>query len=939
MKELKEKDLSDLRGLAVVEIYKPDCEPCKGLQTSLEEISGNYSERLDFYKSHFVKSGLGAKLNLDVNNLPIVVLLKDGKKVESFTGAKYVQGFGSKRTSADLGFLEKKLNKFLEKSTETTPVVTTEQNPQSHKSKDLETKLPLSENSLITLRERYLKKDGQGEVIEKPEDMFQRVAKNISQADAKYKKTPKEVKETAKNFYEIMINLEFLPNSPTLMNAGRDLQQLSACFVLPIEDSIYSIFKAAGEGAQVHQSGGGTGFSFSNLRPRNSVVRSTSGVASGPTSFIDVFNVYTETVKQGGTRRGANMGVLRVDHPDIREFIHAKGELNEINTEMVKGIKKEFGLEEDDPYIEKLKRVLIERTQLNNFNLSVGLTEEFMTKLQKNNYFELRDPRAGKVTERVKAVKLLEEIVDQAWKSGDPGVIFLDKMNADNPTPHKGKYEATNPCGEQPLLPYDSCNLGSINVSRFVRDRKIDWDKLRKTVHTGVHFLDNVIDMNKYPLKEIEEMTLSNRKIGLGVMGFADMLTKLRIPYNADQARETAEKLMKFIRDEGRAASLKLAKERGVFPHWHGSIYDPKSKYFKKENLKLRNATITTIAPTGTLAMIADCEWGIEPPFSLTYTKKVLDKKVLKYHTRGLENVLKEEGYNAEEIFNELRKGKKEKFNQLPEEIRNLGITSMDPAITPEDHVRIQAAFQKYTDNAVSKTINFPSNTTREDIKNTILLAYQEGCKGITIYRDKSKDVQVLEVKEEEEFDFGSELPKEVLSITRVETVGDNKKIFVTIGYWENNRNQREIERLRKTGRPTQFFVDSNFFEPKIQGLITGLAIRGSKDLRLGISPKDIAKDLRDLPPSDEQGFDSGFGKGKEYVNRSIPEAISKAIEGWIPPVSLVKEKHKEEKSAEKEQDISNGLGFCNNCSTYGVINLEGCDKCLHCKASKKGCS
>jgi len=934
MRELNKNQLSGMEGLAVVEIYKPECDSCNQLQSTLEDLSGDYEGNLKFYSSHFVRGGLGQEFKLNMDHVPMLVLLRDGKMVEHFTGAKYAHGIGGKRTGADEGFLKKRLDKFLQQY-ETQPIVIAQDTPPNTGS--LETKLPLSMNSLITLRERYLKKDEHGKVIEKPEDMFQRVAQNISQADAAYKKTPEEVEKTAKEFYKVMTNLEFLPNSPTLMNAGRDLQQLSACFVLPIEDSIYSIFKASGEGALVHQSGGGTGFSFSKLRPRDSVVRSTSGVASGPTSFINVFNVYTETVKQGGTRRGANMGVLRVDHPDIREFIHAKGELNRINTEIVDGIKEEFGLEDNDPYITKLKRVLIERTQLNNFNLSVGLTEEFMEALQRDDYFELRDPRKKDVIERVKAAGLLEEIVDQAWKSGDPGVIFLDRMNARNPTPHKGEYEATNPCGEQPLLPYDSCNLGSIDVSKFVRDSKIDWDELRKIVHVGVHFLDNVIDMNKYPLPKIKKMTIGNRKIGLGVMGFADMLTMLRIPYNSDQARKTAEELMKFIREEGRIASLKLAEERGIFPHWSGSIYDPKSEHFKGEDLKLRNATITTIAPTGTLAQIANCEWGIEPPFSLAYTKTVLDRKVLQYHTRGLEYVLTEDGYNAEEIFNGLRNGKKEKFDQLPEEIRNLGITAME--LTPEDHVRIQAAFQKYTDNAVSKTINFPNSATRKDIKNSILLAYKEKCKGVTIYRDKSKDVQVLEVKGEEEFDFGSRVPKEVLSITREEMVGDRKRIFVTTGYWENDINDRVIERLKKNGRQTQFFVDANFFDPKTQGLIAGLAIRGSKDLRKGIDPKEIVEDLRDLPPSDEQGFDSGFGPGREYINKSIPEAMSKAISGWKPPSSPVKNDREKLKSADKETSNPNGLGFCGNCSKYGVINLEGCDKCLYCGKSKKGCS
>ncbi|MBI2107103.1 adenosylcobalamin-dependent ribonucleoside-diphosphate reductase [Candidatus Woesearchaeota archaeon] len=872
-----------------------------------------------------------------MDHIPTIVFLKEGKLVEHFTGAKYLHGATGERGAADESYLKRKIDKFLDEYPITLQTI-------GDSSLNLETKLNLHENSLITLKERYLKKDDKGKVIEIPEEMFRRVASNIAKADSFYKSSKDQVKETEDSFYEMMTNMEFLPNSPTLMNAGRDLQQLSGCFVLPIGDSMEDIFGAAMKGALVHKSGGGTGYSFSKLRPKNSRVKSTSGIASGPVSFIYVFNVYTETVKQGGTRRGANMGILRVNHPDIRDFIHAKGELNEINREVITNLKKDLNLEDDDPYILTLKRKLLERTQLNNFNLSVGLTEEFMKAAKEDDYFELKDPHTGKVSERIKAKGLLEEIVDQSWKTGDPGIIFLDRINRGNPTPHTGEIESTNPCGEQPLLANESCNLGSINLSKFVKNKKIDYPRLRQTVHKAVHFLDNVIDMNSYPLPEIEQLTKANRKVGLGVMGFADMAVMLRIPYGSEASFKLAEDIMKFVRDEARQASIKLAENRGLFPNWKGSIYDPESQYFKGEELKLRNATLTTIAPTGTLSMIANCEPGVEPIFSIAYTKTVMDGKILHYRARGLEQVLKEDGYDSDGIFLELEQGRWDKLNQLPEEIKKLAVTSMQ--LTPEQHLKMQAAFQKFTDNAVSKTINFPTIATKEDIKKAYLLAYELECKGLTVYRDKSKDIQVLEEKVAEKFDFKSKLPKEVLSITREEIVGDKKRVFVTIGYWENERNKKEIARLKKEGRPTQFFIDANFFDPKTQALITALAIRGSKDLREGIPPEEIIEDLKNLPPSDEIGYDKGFGPSKEYINRSIPDAIQKALSGWEPPKYKIDEKETEKKqhlietkNTDDKNSLGNGFGFCNNCSKFGVDHREGCDKCIYCGKSKKGCS
>ena len=942
MKEITSKDLTGIKGLAVVEIYKPGCQPCEQLVPVLNELSTflPYS-RLQFYQSHFVEGGLGQHFNLKLENVPTLALLRDGRLIETFPGARYAQGMSGERIAAKPESLARKFNKFIIDYSGDTEK---KELPNQHNQKDLETRLALSENSLIALRERYLMKDNEGNIIEKPEDLFRRVAKNIAQAEKNYGKTDEEIKAVEDKFYEMISGLDFMPNSPTLMNAGRDLQQLSACFVLPIDDSIEGIFGASMKGAMVHKSGGGTGYSFSRIRPANSRVKSTSGVASGPVSFMYAFNVYTDVVKQGGTRRGANMGVLRVDHPDIQKFIHAKGELNEINKKIIEGIKKEHDLDDDDPQLISLERKLLETTQLNNFNISVALTDEFVNAAQNNKDFDLIDPKTKKAVNRINAGELFNEIAKQAWKTGDPGIIFIDRINQCNPTPHVGEIEATNPCGEQPLLPYESCNLGSINLARFVQNGKIDYTRLKQVVHDSVHFLDNVIDMNKYPVKEIEEMTKANRKIGLGVMGFGDLTTILGIPYGSNESVKLGEEVMKFVRDEARKASVKLAEQRGVFPNFKGSIYDFESEDFKGENLRLRNATLTTIAPTGTTSMIADCESGIEPFFSLAYTRTVMDGKVLHYRARGLEHVLRERGLNAEEIFVELEQGKRDLLNNLSDDIKKLAVTAMQ--LTTEQHIRIQSAFQKYTDNAVSKTINMPTTATPGDIVCAYLHAYKSGCKGITIYRDKSKEVQVLKEKVAESgIKIGEKitLPKERLGIVRVETVGDGKRVFVITGYADSEANKLTIKRLREKGRAAEFFVDSNYFDPKTHGLVTALAIRCSKDLQRGIPLTEIVEDLRDLPPSDETGYDNGFGPEQSYVNRSVPDAVWKATSGWKPTKSRLNAR---EIDAKKSGDItpvqetnSNGsYDFCTNCHRHGVISREGCMKCIHCGFSAKGC-
>jgi ribonucleoside-diphosphate reductase alpha chain len=564
----------------------------------------------------------------------------------------------------------------------------------------------ISPNALAVLRRRYLRRDPLGRVGETPAQMFRRVAVNLAEAEKTY--NPKaDIKKTAVDFYRLMANLEFLPNSPTLMNAGRELQQLSACFVLPVEDSLRSIFDAVKNTALIHQSGGGTGFSFSHLRPKDDPVQSTSGIASGPVSFMKVFNTATEVIKQGGTRRGANMGILRVDHPDILDFITVK----------------------ENP------------RELTNFNLSVSVTDQFMEAALKRRPYDLIHPNTRRRVRRLSASDVFDRIVRAAWSTGEPGILFLDRINRDNPTPLLGRIEATNPCGEQPLLPFESCNLGSINLTKMVRQGsagpELDKDKLRRTIRLSVRLLDNVIDQNRYPLPEIKAITQQgNRKIGLGVMGLADLLILQGLPYDSEEAIAFSESLMAFILQEARQTSILLAKERGVFPNFSKSIYSPQGP-------RLRNATTTTIAPTGTLALIAGCSSGIEPLYGIATARIAMeDLKLVEIHPLFL-RAAREAGIYSKALLNRVsQQGSIQKEKKIPKDIRRLFVTAHD--ISPEYHIRMQAAFQKYTDNAVSKTVNFPKQATPDQVRQVFLLAYRSGCKGVTIYRSGSRDQQVL---------------------------------------------------------------------------------------------------------------------------------------------------------------------------------------------------
>jgi len=564
----------------------------------------------------------------------------------------------------------------------------------------------LTPHAIRILEKRYLKKDSSGRVIESPDEMFWRVAQNVAEAEHLYgNRTPTE--ELSELFFRMMASLDFLPNSPCLMNAGRDLQQLAACFVLPVEDSLDSIFETVKQTALIHQSGGGTGFSFSHLRPKDDSVQSTGGVASGPVSFMRVFNMATEVIKQGGTRRGANMGVLRIDHPDIMEFITIKQNPNEMT----------------------------------NFNLSVGVTKAFMEALEKDGEYSLISPRTKKEVRRLRARDVLDAMVDAAWESGDPGVLFLDRINEANPTPQLGEMESTNPCGEVPLLPYEPCVLGSINLSHMVKERngkcEVDFEKMRGMIKYVVHFLDNVIDMNEYPLPQIAQMAKGNRKIGLGVMGLAHFFIRLGIPYNSQKALEVAKGLMSFIQHQAREYSAELAEERGVFPNYKGSIYD------RPGGIKLRNATVTTIAPTGTLSLIANCSSGIEPLFAIQYTRRALEDMEFQITDPLFVELGEKEGFMSQKLIQSLVEGASlQDVTDVPQSMKELFVTTFE--IAPVSHIKIQAAFQAYTDNAVSKTINFPRDATREEVKDAFLMAYRERCKGITIYRSGSKAKQVL---------------------------------------------------------------------------------------------------------------------------------------------------------------------------------------------------
>ncbi len=565
----------------------------------------------------------------------------------------------------------------------------------------LEDDLKLPINTVEVLQRRYLLKDDDRSIVETPGELFRRAASAVGKAEKAFKRGEK-TREAEERFYRMMRDLEFMPNSPTLMNAGTGLGQLSACFVIPVEDSMTGIFEALKDMARIHQTGGGTGFSFSGLRPKGDIVLSTKGEASGPVSFMSIFDRATGVIVQGGRRRGANMGILRCDHPDIVEFIGSK----------------------------------IEKGRFSNFNLSVGMTDRFMEAVKDNGDFALVNPRSGRKTRKIKARAVFDLIANAAWRTGDPGLVFLDEINRKNPVPGAGRIEATNPCGELPLLPYESCNLGSINLARMVRGKSIDWQKLTERIYWGVRFLDNVIEVNKFPMPEIKKMTFANRKIGLGVMGLADMLIKMGIPYGSKSSIELASKLMRFIRKAALDSSMVLAEERGVFPNFKKSVY-------ARKNLKVRNATVNTVAPTGSISIIAGCSSGIEPLFGVSFVRNVLSGTELFEVNPVFEEIARQRRiYNSKTLAEIAVKGSLRDIRRIPEDIRRIFVTAFD--VSADEHLKMQAAFQKYTDNSVSKTINLPPDATVEDVKKIYMTAHKLKCKGITVYRYGSKEDQVL---------------------------------------------------------------------------------------------------------------------------------------------------------------------------------------------------
>ncbi|MDR2055833.1 MAG: vitamin B12-dependent ribonucleotide reductase [Desulfovibrio sp.] len=740
----------------------------------------------------------------------------------------------------------------------------------------------LTKNTEIVLRKRYLRKDVDGEIQETPRELFWRVASAIAGQESNHKRSSRKVEELACDFYELMTSWKFLPNSPTLMNAGTELGQLSACFVLPVGDSIEEIFDAVKHAAMIHKSGGGTGFSFSRLRPSKSRVGSTGGVASGPVSFLRIFNTATEQIKQGGTRRGANMGILRVDHPDILEFIRAKEKEGEFN----------------------------------NFNLSVGLTEAFMQAVEQDEGYDLFMPGTGEVKERLRARDVFDLLVKKAWQSGDPGIVFLDRINRDNPTPEQGEIESTNPCGEQPLLPYEACNLGSVNLALFhvpghngeadPAQNGIDWPELRRVVHLSVRFLDNVIDASRFPLERIEQTVRNNRKIGLGVMGFADLLYELGVAYDSEQGIRLAERVMGFVQEEGHKASAMLARERGAFPAY------PQSVYAGRKKGPYRNATVTTIAPTGTLSIIAGCSSGVEPLFALCFTRNILDGERLVEVNQYFEAALAEAGIAGHEIMESvLATGSIQDMDFLPAELRRIFVTAMD--IAPLWHLRMQAAFQRHTDNAVSKTVNLPNTATEQDIYDIYWTAYKEGCKGVTVYRDGCRSMQVLATGEgQKKMDDGAAPASRYVSSVRKRpdiVQGFTQKVQTGLGAMYLTVNEVD-------GEPFEVFATIGKSGRSITAKAEAIGRLVSLALRSGVHVRDVVAQIKGI------GGEHPVFRGKGLL-LSIPDAIA-----WVLEKRYLKNEH-------VPGEVNNLEGQrCPECGE-ALVFQEGCLICPACGFSR----
>ena len=758
----------------------------------------------------------------------------------------------------------------------------------------------LKPNTEVVLQKRYLRKNLDGQTIETPRDLFWRVAAAIAVEEEKYEGSSQKSGQLARDFYDLMTSWKFLPNSPTLMNAGTDLGQLSACFVLPVGDSIEEIFDAVKYAAMIHKSGGGTGFSFSRLRPKDSRVGSTGGVASGPVSFLRIFNTATEQIKQGGTRRGANMGILRVDHPDILEFIGAKEKEGEFN----------------------------------NFNLSVGLTEAFMQAVERDEQYDLVAPNNGEVMKRLPAREVFDLLVRKAWLSGDPGIVFLDRINRDNPTPDQGDIESTNPCGEQPLLPFEACNLGSINLSCFYvpghendadpAAKGIDWDELRHAVHLGVRFLDNVIDASRFPLDRISETVRKNRKIGLGVMGFADLLFQLGVAYDSQEGIDLGERIMAFVQEEGHKASALLAQERGPFPAYETSVYG------RRKLGPYRNATVTTIAPTGTLSIIAGCSSGVEPLFALCFTRNILDGERLVEVNPHFAEALEDGGLFSHELMDAVvARGSIQGMDYLPAPLRKVFVTAMD--IAPVWHLRMQAAFQRHTDNAVSKTVNLSNSATEQDIREIYWLAYQEGCKGVTVYRDGCKSIQVLATGEGQKKMDGDSAPEPgtagqqgsapaaaspiaaPTSLVRKrpdEVQGFTRKVQTGLGAMYLTVNEVD-------GKPFEVFATIGKSGRSITAKAEAIGRLVSLALRSGVHVRDVVAQIKGI------GGEHPVFRGKGLL-LSIPDAIA-----WVLEKRYLKDEHIGDVNDLQAQ----------NCPECGepLVFQEGCLICPGCGFSRCG--
>jgi len=813
--------------------------------------------------------------------------------------------------------------------------------------------LALNANALTVLERRYLVKDDHGKPVERPEDLFWRVARTIAAPDRTYGASDRAVETLAETFFELMATRVWMPNSPTLMNAGRPLGQLSACFVLPVEDAlsngrsgIYDTLRAM---ALVHQSGGGTGFSFSRLRPKNDVVRSTMGVASGPVSFMKLYDASTDVVKQGGTRRGANMGILRVDHPDILDFIHCKDDL----------------------------------TQVTNFNISVAVTDAFMLALEAGKSYDLIHPRTGKVVGQLDSREVFKQIVHGAWKTGEPGVFYIDRANHYNPVPHLGSYEATNPCGEQPLLSYDVCNLGSINVGLFVKHGEVDWDGLRTAVHLCTHFLDNVIDANKYPLAEIDDLAKRIRRIGLGIMGWADLLVRLGIGYNSEEGVALGRRLMEFIDEESKVASEKLAERRGTFAEWERSIWGPDATCARgaggeriRPMRRLRNCNLTTVAPTGTISIIAGCSSGIEPLFAVAFMRNqagVLMPDV----NEDFVAIAKREGWYSDDLVKQIAEAGHIHFDAVPAKWQRVFVTAHD--VTPEWHIQMQAAFQEFTDSAISKTSNFPNDATEEYVEQIYRYAYQLGCKGVTVYRDGARENQVLstgstakKVTENAAAGAGKDALTEALSrIAELET-----ELHLTkdrLHDVEAENLQRRAKRSRPDllkgstrrvesplgtmyvtiteddkGQPFEVFMSLGKAGGALMADVEAVGRLISLALRSGVPLLEIYRQLRGI------SSDRAVGLGPNKV-MSVPDAIGIAIEKWMQEKQGVQQDLLESTgtAAPAQAEVVRGsvgdaalraargpeqdfIGACPDCGSQ-LAFIEGCAKCHVCGFSECG--